>query len=264
MARRLRWSVTAGFLGVLVILFSPPVVADVNPPYSVTAVLGGEEVAVGTGSVIGKGRPVGDDSCLFAKRSEVSFEVPDDQGPFALEIRLHVNDECDLIIQSIEPMANPPTAPPPAEGSVEEEPRGPDGAATDGSGITTLAAVRHYGWARHRVEEYVNIWVTYTYVEMKYTRDGGRVYGGSAGLCRWWNDGAGWTVTGRGCTWNPSGPSSVWIRGGYHFSSWIPPQPEYTLYARFIADPGPRRTCSLSEGVVPLGWDAICTGGIYW
>jgi hypothetical protein len=229
---------------------------------AVTAVIDGQEVAVGVGSVISDGQPEGDRCVLPA--SEIRFTVPDNRGAFALEIRSGVNDRCDLVIESIKPLKNPPTSPPASESSVAEEPTATLSPQTAEQDVTALAGVRHYGWARHRVEEYINIWVTYTYVEMKYTRDGSRVYGGTNGLCRYWQDGGGWTVTKKGCTWNPNGPSSVWIRGGYHFSSWIPPQPEYTLWARFIADPGPRRTCSLTDGVVPWGWDAICTGGVYW
>jgi len=131
-------------------------------------------------------------------------------------------------------------------------------------GIEPTAVVNHYGWAKHRVEEYVNIPVTYTYVEMYYTRDGTRVYNGHGAICKHWNDGGGWTDTLEACNYSGSGPSSVYVYGRYHFSSWIPPQPSYSLSARFTADPGPRYTCSVSNGSMPLGWGHICSGGIYY
>jgi hypothetical protein len=234
-------------------------------PYEVSAMIGDREVPVGVGSVIGAGQRVGDQ--CFIPASEIRFTFPDNRGAYALEIRSGVNDNCDLVIESIKQLKNPPTSPPASDGGVAEEPtEEPTGviAQTAEQEVTEATGVRHFGWARHRVEEYFNITVTYTYVEMKYTRDGGHVWAGTSPLCRWWNDGIGWSVTSKGCTWDYNGPSAVWIKAGYHFSNAIPPRPAYTLWARFIADPGPRRTCSLTNGEVPLGWDSICTGGIYW
>jgi hypothetical protein len=262
-ARRLKWFALSVVAATLFASQLPSASAASAPPYSVTAKLGGKEVKVVVGSVISKGQPQGD-SCLLTQPSELSVTFPDSGGAFALEIQSGVNDNCDLVIESIKPFKDPPTAPPPSEGSVSEEPTTALSPQVVEQDVTALAGVRHFGWAKHRVEEYIAIPVTRTYVEMKYTRDGTHVWAGTVGKCSWWNDGLGWEVTSKGCTWNPSGPTSVWIRGGYFFSSWIPPQPSYTLWARFIADPGPRHTCSLTDGVVPAAWRAYCTGGIYW
>jgi len=232
--------------------------------YQVTATVGGRVVALSPGMVIATGTRTGD-VCRFPSAIEVSATVPDDQGLAAVEIRTHVNELCQMVVESAGPIENPPTQPPPEIGASEElganvwPPE--DGTAAP---IEPLAVVNHYGWTKHRVEEYVNIPVTYIYVEMKYKRDGNRVYGGSGALCRMWNDGAGWTQTMQACNTSGSGPSSVYVYGRAKFSSWIPPQPSYALSARFTADPGPRHTCSVSQGTIPLGWDAICSGGLYY
>ena len=234
-----------------------------EPGYRATAVVGGREITAVPGTVIATGVPTGT-GCRFDVPVEISGQAPDNGGAAAMEIRTHVNDTCPFVVVSVTPLTNPPQ-PPPAPAS-PDLPTTAVGAATTASGVRPAATtvVNHYGWAKHRVEEYVNIPVTYTYVEMKYKRDGSKVYGGSGGYCQPWNDGMGWTVTLEACNWDPNGPTAVFIYGRYHFSSWIPPQPSYSLSARFTADPGARFTCAVYSGTIPLGWGHICSGGLYY
>jgi hypothetical protein len=248
----------------LLVLFGPAATAiaqqGLPPGYRATVTINGHVVPATPGTVIAVGS-TNATGCNFATDAEVSGRVPDGIGAAALEIRLSVTDSCRMVVSSAT-VLDAPTAPDDAAGGdLPVEASSPPQRQT-ASG--TLAVVNHFGWAKNRVEEYVNIPVTYTYVEMKYKRDGGRVYGGSAGLCRPWNDGGGWSVSFEACNWNPNGPNSVFIYGRYHFSSWIPPLPKYDLSARFTADLAPRYTCNVTDGNIPWGWGQICSGGIYY
>jgi hypothetical protein len=258
--RRVKWALSLLGAGALIALSAPMVSAltegELPPGYDATVVLNGHEVPATPGTVIAVGQ-AGSAGCEFRTfRAEVSGRVPDDMGPAAMAIRIEVDELCQMVVSSVEVIT--PPAPPPATDS---------GAIAVGTAAITEAAttaVNHYGWAKGWVEEYVNIPVTRTNVEMKYKRDGGRVFGGSAGSCWPWNDGGGWTVRFESCNWNPSGPNQVWIKGQYHFSSWIPPQPSYSLSAKFRADPGPGYSCSLTNGSRPWGWGFECDGGVYY
>jgi hypothetical protein len=104
-------------------------------------------------------------------------------------------------------------------------------------------------------------------VEMKYIRNGGSVYGGSAPAYYDWDDGLpGWGHSNQAYTWGPDGPSQVFIYRRTKFWNPGPPQPSYALSARFKADPAPNYggTCSVSQGNIPAGWDQFCEGGIYY
>jgi hypothetical protein len=116
------------------------------------------------------------------------------------------------------------------------------------------------------MEEYINIPVNYTSVEMKYTRNGGNVSGGNSNLCHWWVDvPSAWGHSLEACNAGNAGPTSVFTYGRYLFwSAIIPPFPTYALSARFTADPGNRSNCSISSGSRPLGWGLICSGGLYY
>ena len=175
--RRVKWALSLLGAGVLIALSAPMVSAltegELPPGYEATVVLNGHEVPATPGTVIAVGR-AGSAGCEFRTlRAEVSGRVPDDMGPAAMAIRIEVDESCHMVVSSVE-VITPPAPPPPATDS---------GAIAVGTAAITEAAttaVNHYGWAKGWVEEYVNIPVTRTNVEMKYKRDGGRVFGGSA------------------------------------------------------------------------------------
>jgi hypothetical protein len=260
--RLLKWFL---LLGTGVVLFSPAIGRAAGlggGGVQATAIVNGRLVHVGPGSVVGVGERHGG-LCSLGHPIQVMGRVPDDSGPAAAEIRIHVNQDCQFIVQSVRMLKNPPTSP------SEAKDRSTQATIRDRRGRSSLrldpdSPVNHYGWAKERVEEYVNIVVTYTYTEMKYTRNGGSVYNGNSGSCAFWQDGGGWTVTFEGCIISGQGPSQVYVWGQYHFSSSIPPRPSYSLYAKFGANPGPYFTGLVKNGNVPMGWDAIYSGGIYY
>lgn len=209
--------------------------------YSATAQVGSRVFPLTAGTMIEQGTQVGT-ACDFPQPVTITWGVPADQGAVAIEVRTEVDDQCNLVAQEVRPMSDPPSRP------------------------TTRAAVNHYGYAEHEVQEYVNIPVTEVHVEMKYTRNGGTVCCGNSISTFNYDDGTGWTVTTQALTFNVNGPSSVFVYQRTKFSNPIPPHPSYAISARFTANPGPNNggTCTVSQGSIPLGWGDICRGGLYY
>jgi hypothetical protein len=206
----------------------------------------GQREVIEEGDVIQQGTKEGE-FCHYDEKNTVGFAVPDDIGPVAYHIVLGQDDDCDIVVEAAEPIKPP-----------EDEPRTNPISRRGG-------AVSHRMWAFHTVFEYVNITTSEERVKLTYDRDGGQVFNGRDKFRYSYVDSQGvWSTDHQAQNSDLNGPTEVFYYSRTRYWSSVPPQPDYALSARATADPGPRHSCSFSQGDLPFGWDRECSGGLFY
>jgi hypothetical protein len=250
-----------------------------------TSIAPGQVVAQGV--ILGGGQGILPETVLCSLPTEVQIGTNLPEGAISGDIVTSFNATCQLVVESVSidassagpeslgvgradptsrhgPVsASPATVEPPPDGELNTDPPELENLG-QGRVEEGTSAVAHRGWAKAIVQEQFGVTSTEVYVDMRYTRNGGRVYNGRNPLYRdYTSDWPCWHVNPRSYSWWPDGPSNVYIHRRTHFDNCSAPHPDYTTGAKFVANPGPDHICGIT-GNLPTFWDFRCRGGTYW
>jgi hypothetical protein len=233
---------------------------------TVTATSGGVERSVGVGSILATGAKDGNGACDFPDDLAITASEPAGAGPAGVDVRAQVNGSCELVLKSAADTGGSDPAPDMTKDNAALGTSASPDAATSAMQLTrrlarAAAEVPHRGWTKTVVQEQFGVTATEVYVRMLYIRNGGSVYSGHGPYGYDYHSGwPCWSMNNLVYNWWPYGSASVWINRKTHFHN-CTGNIDYTLRAKFIADPGPRHICRMPQGSLPTFWDFRCRGG---
>lgn len=254
-----------------------------DPAVQAEGVVDGIKADLTDGSVVYQAQPTAD-GCSVPERVGIGAVVQDSANVDSVSISTRFDDACRLVVTDIQTSAStqdtglpvevetsslPPETPPAAPGiTIPVE----GTQAVDALDIPDTHAYKvqlYKGWTKSRMEEYVNIDTTQSYMEFQYFHYRDNTFTGyrvdrphkEHGWC--WMDSK-WIWINDKCEYKSydQSPAQVWYEDWAHFHSSTPPRPDYTHYSTYFAEPTFFNfDCYLSQGVQPAGWGFNCEGG---
>ncbi len=222
------------------------------------SIVGGVPVKVGIGSIIGAGVPSGGMRCLVVDPIVLGRYVPEG-GAGNVTLGWKFDATCIAKVTSIGSSGVTKGV----TGYTTYESKGLPGPAADPAPEPDGPGPHHEHalWGRSWVEEYVNWTTTDRYTIFRYHETSEKVYGGYGNEGDCWRNGTHWTITDCTFQWQPNGPAWVhkWAWG--HYSSSVPPQPDYTLNIELwdvYKQYGWAYDCYVTDGEIPRGWENKC------
>jgi hypothetical protein len=250
---------TCAVAGAVLLFWSGPALGALA-----TAEVNGTETPVQAGSVIAQGVPDGGGNCVFSSPARIQGYPSDAAGADGVDAATRMDDSCRLVVASVTEIAPSSNTRPDDSGTFDVDTSPAADPPGSGVGETPYTPVNHRGWAKNTITEQFGVTATEVYVQMDYTRNGGSVYNGRSPAQRDYHSHIPcWVTTNLSYTWSPYGPTYIDIYRKTHFHNSCTAI-DYTITAKFYANPDPHFRCTMPQGSIPGIWRMNCAGGIYY
>lgn len=247
---------------------------------AVSVTVDGEEEVVSEGEVVAQGSENAQGECTYGSL-RIGVSAPQDLGreseaAVEFDVTISPDKDCTLSVENISVAeTSPPLGPASESVAASESDLAVGGAMPDeepesGHPIPpnpppSAPSVYHAGVSRAVVQEQFGLTASETETGMAYTRRGDRVFDGRDPSFDEYNSHAPcWSHDNLRWVWWPEGPGYVYIQRKTRWWNCTAPRPDYTLRAKFWADPGVGWDCWMTNGSLPPFWDLRCRGGLFY